>query len=214
MPCHVLFVLGKKWSKATTVLHTFFSLLINWKVYFIADNEKCFWHTYTGNTWAWWKRSIYCVWRCRCLSCTNPLYLFWFLMHSMPEQFLGTYSMFHLMQVAQIAVRAVLQSSGQNCAGAERFYVHRDIYSSFVSEVTKIVKSVSVVSMSVLTCFMHRYLFSWYLQFSPWILPTDHLTAVSIKKTRTIFLCSIMYIFLYLCICCNFISKIIKILLI
>jgi acyl-CoA reductase-like NAD-dependent aldehyde dehydrogenase len=78
----------------------------------------------------------------------------------MPEQFLGTYSMFHLMQVAQIAVRAVLQSSGQNCAGAERFYVHRDIYSSFVSEVTKIVKSVSVVSMSVLTCFMHRYLFS------------------------------------------------------
>lgn len=46
--------------------------------------------------------------------------------------------------VAQIAVRAVLQSSGQNCAGAERFYVHRDIYSSFVSEVTKIVKSVSV----------------------------------------------------------------------
>jgi hypothetical protein len=97
MPCHVLFVLGKKWSKATTVLHTFFSLLINWKVYFIADNEKCFWHTYTGNTWAWWKRSIYCVWRCRCLSCTNPLYLFWFLMHSMPEKFLGTYSMFHLM---------------------------------------------------------------------------------------------------------------------
>ncbi|KAG6764072.1 hypothetical protein POTOM_031529 [Populus tomentosa] len=46
--------------------------------------------------------------------------------------------------VAQIAVRAVLQSSGQNCAGAERFYVHRDIYSSFVTEVTKIVKSVSV----------------------------------------------------------------------
>ncbi|KAJ6432064.1 hypothetical protein OIU84_019343 [Salix udensis] len=45
--------------------------------------------------------------------------------------------------VAQIAVRAVLQSSGQNCAGAERFYVHRDIYSSFVSEVAKIIKSVS-----------------------------------------------------------------------
>ncbi|KAI4344789.1 hypothetical protein L6164_011978 [Bauhinia variegata] len=44
--------------------------------------------------------------------------------------------------VAQVAVRAVLQSSGQNCAGAERFYVHRDIYSSFVSQVTKIVKSV------------------------------------------------------------------------
>ncbi|KDP27923.1 hypothetical protein JCGZ_19003 [Jatropha curcas] len=45
--------------------------------------------------------------------------------------------------VAQIAVRGALQSSGQNCAGAERFYVHKDIYSSFVSEVTKIIKSVS-----------------------------------------------------------------------
>ncbi|KAL5700292.1 hypothetical protein ACHQM5_025752 [Ranunculus cassubicifolius] len=44
--------------------------------------------------------------------------------------------------VAQIAVRAALQSSGQNCAGAERFYVHRDVYSSFVSQVVKIVKSV------------------------------------------------------------------------
>lgn len=44
--------------------------------------------------------------------------------------------------VAQIAVRAVLQSSGQNCAGAERFYVHKDVYSSFVAEVVKIVKSV------------------------------------------------------------------------
>ncbi|KAK4586511.1 hypothetical protein RGQ29_023594 [Quercus rubra] len=46
-------------------------------------------------------------------------------------------------RVACIAVRAALQSSGQNCAGAERFYVHRDIYSSFVSKVAKIVKSVS-----------------------------------------------------------------------
>ncbi|XVE82262.1 hypothetical protein DITRI_Ditri15bG0134200 [Diplodiscus trichospermus] len=45
--------------------------------------------------------------------------------------------------VAQIAVRATLQSSGQNCAGAERFYVHRDIYTSFVNQVAKIVKSVS-----------------------------------------------------------------------
>ncbi|KAM0965868.1 hypothetical protein TB2_021383 [Malus domestica] len=45
--------------------------------------------------------------------------------------------------VSQIAVRAVLQSSGQNCAGAERFYVHEKIYSSFVSQVSKIVKSVS-----------------------------------------------------------------------
>ncbi|KAL9274608.1 Aldehyde dehydrogenase 22A1-like protein [Drosera capensis] len=46
--------------------------------------------------------------------------------------------------VAQIAVRGVLQGSGQNCAGAERFYVHRDIYSSFVAQVVKIVKSVTV----------------------------------------------------------------------
>ncbi|KAK7264706.1 hypothetical protein RJT34_32316 [Clitoria ternatea] len=48
-----------------------------------------------------------------------------------------------LDHVAQIAVRAVLQSSGQNCAGAERFYVHREIYSSFISKVTKIIKSVT-----------------------------------------------------------------------
>ncbi|XP_062174635.1 aldehyde dehydrogenase 22A1 [Alnus glutinosa] len=45
--------------------------------------------------------------------------------------------------VAHIAVRAALQSSGQNCAGAERFYVHREIYSSFVNAVAKIVKSVT-----------------------------------------------------------------------
>ncbi|XP_074281557.1 aldehyde dehydrogenase 22A1 [Silene latifolia] len=45
--------------------------------------------------------------------------------------------------VAQVAVRASLQSSGQNCAGAERFYVHRDIYNAFVSQVVKIVKSVT-----------------------------------------------------------------------
>ncbi|GFZ11495.1 aldehyde dehydrogenase 22A1 [Actinidia rufa] len=45
--------------------------------------------------------------------------------------------------VAQVAVRAALQSSGQNCAGAERFYVHWNIYSSFVAEVVKIVKSVT-----------------------------------------------------------------------
>ncbi|MCI32669.1 aldehyde dehydrogenase 22A1-like, partial [Trifolium medium] len=45
--------------------------------------------------------------------------------------------------VAQIAVRAVLQSSGQNCAGAERLYVHRNIYPAFVSKVTKIIKSVT-----------------------------------------------------------------------
>lgn len=45
--------------------------------------------------------------------------------------------------VAQVAARAALQSSGQNCAGAERFYVHKDVYSSFVAEVVKIVKSVT-----------------------------------------------------------------------
>ncbi|KAK7363486.1 hypothetical protein VNO77_05630 [Canavalia gladiata] len=48
-----------------------------------------------------------------------------------------------LDHVSQIAVRAALQSSGQNCAGAERFYVHREIYSAFVSKVTKIIKSVT-----------------------------------------------------------------------
>ncbi|GAB2294257.1 hypothetical protein Dimus_028472 [Dionaea muscipula] len=46
--------------------------------------------------------------------------------------------------VAQIAVRGALQASGQNCAGAERFYVHQDIYKTFVSQVVKIVKSVTV----------------------------------------------------------------------
>ncbi|XVF66113.1 hypothetical protein PTKIN_Ptkin10aG0008400 [Pterospermum kingtungense] len=46
-------------------------------------------------------------------------------------------------RVAQVAVRAALQSSGQNCAGAERFYVHRDIYTSFVNQVAKIMKSVT-----------------------------------------------------------------------
>ncbi|CAA7388403.1 unnamed protein product [Spirodela intermedia] len=46
--------------------------------------------------------------------------------------------------VANIAVRAALQSSGQNCAGAERFYVHKDIYSAFLAQIVKIVKSISV----------------------------------------------------------------------
>ncbi|KAK3128094.1 hypothetical protein QOZ80_7AG0582510 [Eleusine coracana subsp. coracana] len=49
-----------------------------------------------------------------------------------------------LPNVVQVAVRAALQSSGQNCAGAERFYVHKDIYTSFVSQVVKIVKSICV----------------------------------------------------------------------
>ena len=45
-----------------------------------------------------------------------------------------------------MAVRGTLQSSGQNCAVAERFYVHKDIYTAFITQVTKIVKSVSAVS--------------------------------------------------------------------
>lgn len=49
-----------------------------------------------------------------------------------------------------MAVRGTLQSSGQNCAGAERFYVHKDIYTAFISQVTKIVKSVSAVSGTVI----------------------------------------------------------------
>ncbi|XP_010938239.1 aldehyde dehydrogenase 22A1 [Elaeis guineensis] len=46
--------------------------------------------------------------------------------------------------VVQVAIRAALQSSGQNCAGAERFYVHKDIYSTFVAQIVKLVKSISV----------------------------------------------------------------------
>ncbi|KAH0448431.1 hypothetical protein IEQ34_022231 [Dendrobium chrysotoxum] len=45
--------------------------------------------------------------------------------------------------VVQIAVRGALQSSGQNCAGAERFYVHRDIYPTFVAQIVKLVKSIT-----------------------------------------------------------------------
>ncbi|XP_008810296.1 aldehyde dehydrogenase 22A1-like [Phoenix dactylifera] len=46
--------------------------------------------------------------------------------------------------VVQVAIRGALQSSGQNCAGAERFYVHTDIYSTFVAQIVKLVKSISV----------------------------------------------------------------------
>ncbi|XP_072985457.1 aldehyde dehydrogenase 22A1-like [Typha latifolia] len=49
-----------------------------------------------------------------------------------------------LPNVVQIAIRAALQSSGQNCAGAERFYVHKDIHSTFVAQIVKLVKSISV----------------------------------------------------------------------
>lgn len=45
-------------------------------------------------------------------------------------------------EVAPIAVRGALQSSGQNCAGAERFYVQEPVYEKFVKEVSSIVKSV------------------------------------------------------------------------
>ncbi|XP_072975938.1 aldehyde dehydrogenase 22A1-like [Typha angustifolia] len=49
-----------------------------------------------------------------------------------------------LTNVVQVATRAALQSSGQNCAGAERFYVHKDIYPSFVDQIVKLIKSISV----------------------------------------------------------------------
>ncbi|KAL3696761.1 hypothetical protein R1sor_010837 [Riccia sorocarpa] len=49
-----------------------------------------------------------------------------------------------LSQVIHMAVRATLQSAGQNCAGAERFYVHESIHDQFVKEIAKIVKSVRV----------------------------------------------------------------------
>ncbi|CAI9269699.1 unnamed protein product [Lactuca saligna] len=44
---------------------------------------------------------------------------------------------------------AALQSSVQNCAGAERFYSHKDIYASFIVAVVKIVKSVSAVRAEI-----------------------------------------------------------------
>ena len=50
----------------------------------------------------------------------------------------------------QVAMRGALQSSGQNCAGAERFYVHKDIYTAFVAQIVKLVKSISVVSRTFL----------------------------------------------------------------
>jgi acyl-CoA reductase-like NAD-dependent aldehyde dehydrogenase len=61
------------------------------------------------------------------------------------------------LQVAPIAVRGALQSSGQNCAGAERFYVQEPVYEKFVKEVSSIVKSVRMVSFA-------NSLLSWVLQ--------------------------------------------------
>ncbi|THU69023.1 hypothetical protein C4D60_Mb08t09970 [Musa balbisiana] len=49
-----------------------------------------------------------------------------------------------LPTVVQVAMRGALQSSGQNCAGAERFYVHERIYPDFVDQIVTLVKSVSV----------------------------------------------------------------------
>jgi gamma-glutamyl phosphate reductase len=78
-----------------------------------------------------------------------------------------------LPSVVQVAVRAALQSSGQNCAGAERFYVHKDIYSTFVSQVVKIIKSISVVSTqnctlkSVLTCNLYCLSFDFDQDYRP-----------------------------------------------
>lgn len=67
---------------------------------------------------------------------------------------------FSCLKVVQVAVRAALQSSGQNCAGAERFYIHNDIYSAFVSQVVKIVKSICVVSTQTLCQLLLPYLLS------------------------------------------------------
>lgn len=40
-----------------------------------------------------------------------------------------------LEQVVSIAMRGAFQGSGQNCAGAERFYVQESIYTDFVDRV-------------------------------------------------------------------------------
>ncbi|GJP45642.1 hypothetical protein CLOM_g5005 [Closterium sp. NIES-68] len=45
-----------------------------------------------------------------------------------------------LTQVVPIALRAVFQCSGQNCIGAERFFVHAGIYEQFVGEVVSVAR--------------------------------------------------------------------------
>ncbi|PWA79004.1 Aldehyde dehydrogenase, conserved site-containing protein [Artemisia annua] len=52
--------------------------------------------------------------------------------------------------VAQVAFRATLQSSEQNCAGAERFYVHKEVYPTFVAAVVEIVKSITAYDMGAI----------------------------------------------------------------
>ena len=50
--------------------------------------------------------------------------------------------------MVNVALRASITSSGHNCTGAERFYVHKNIYSSFVDKISERVKAITVVSMS------------------------------------------------------------------
>ena len=42
-----------------------------------------------------------------------------------------------LSQCVPMALRGAFQSCGQNCAGAERFYVHEKIHDRFVTQVMK-----------------------------------------------------------------------------
>jgi len=45
-----------------------------------------------------------------------------------------------LNQCVPMALRGAFQSCGQNCAGAERFYVHEKVYDEFVSRVVETAK--------------------------------------------------------------------------
>ncbi|XP_022930425.1 aldehyde dehydrogenase 22A1-like [Cucurbita moschata] len=49
-----------------------------------------------------------------------------------------------LDHVVNVALRASITSSGHNCNGAERFYVHKNIYSSFVDKISERVKAITV----------------------------------------------------------------------
>ncbi|CAI5461704.1 unnamed protein product [Closterium sp. Yama58-4] len=50
-----------------------------------------------------------------------------------------------LKQVVPIALRAVFQCSGQNCIGAERFFVQAGIYDQFVGEVVSVAQQMRLV---------------------------------------------------------------------